>query len=359
MEKTRVIVSDVYVVDPATKEETRILGEMTFGRVDADKSFPQDTLISRRHFRLVPADDVVLIEDLGSTNRTKVNGKLLKASTLYKLRSRDLIEFGQQKLQIFIGGKIVGDATKLVSREKGHETEQSVVFERFVAEPGGAAGSAAERAQQAPGEGGIIRGVEGLDIQSESDRKLEAKKDEALIQGLVQKKNAAWYLQFGGSEFGPLSLKELKVVVTSKQFQGGVLFAFTEGLADWLPVDKLQRFLEETQPEFTATQRIGSGVPLAGTVTCHLRGGKVDRYPGKIDSVSLSELTITLRDPFLADGSLFEVEAKPEAASGIEPFRATVKLDKERSLRNTHTLIFIQATPRTKMSIERYVRSFG
>ena len=90
-----------------------------------------------------------------------------------------------------------------------------------------------------------------------------------------------------------------------------------------------------------------------------MRGGKQEKVPGKIEGISLSEITVTLRDPLLVESALFELEAQPEATSGIEDFRATVKLDKDRSVKNTHTLIFMQATPRTKMSIERYIRSKG
>jgi hypothetical protein len=55
--------------------------------------------------------------------------------------------------------------------------------------------------------------------------------------------------------------------------------------------------------------------------------------------------------------ALFELEAKPDERSGVEPFKATVKLDPSRSLKRTHTAVFVQASPRTKMNIERYLRS--
>ena len=353
MEKTQVIVSDIYVVNQATQEETRILGEMIFGRAEVDKNYPQDTLISRRHFRIRPTTEGVLIEDLGSTNRTKVNGKLLKASTLYKLKSRDQIEFGQQKLQIFIGGKILGEHTDLIGKDPSNENavEQSVVFERLCT------------GEKKAGDGRIRA------IQSNSDMVLEiggdeagagGKKDDAIIQSLVQKKNSAWYLQFAGSEFGPLSLKELKVVITSKQFQGGVLYAFTEGLADWLPVDKLQKFLEGPSAEFTATQRIGSGVPLAATVHCLLDRNNPDlKVSGTCETISLSELTVAFRKPLEVKAALFEIEVLPAPSSGIGKFSATVKLDRTRTQGASHTFLVMQAAPGTKMAIERYLRAKG
>jgi pSer/pThr/pTyr-binding forkhead associated (FHA) protein len=267
MDKTRVIVSNVHVVDTATKEETRILGEMVFGRADVDKNFPADSLISRRHFRFVPADDVVLIEDLGSTNRTRVNGKLLKPSTLYKLKSRDVIEFGQQKFQVFIDGKILEDATKVATLKEGQSKlpDRSMVFDRFTTSEGSAG----------------LAGLEGLELHNDADSIVTTDQDDVILQGLVEKKNSAWYLQFGGSEFGPLSLKELKTLVSSKQFQGGALFAFTEGLADWLPIEKLSRYIEEPSAEFTATQRISGGTALAGTVSCAYRQAKPESWKAR------------------------------------------------------------------------------
>ena len=355
MDKTQVIVSDIYVVDQLTKEETRIFGDMTFGRVEVDKNFPKDTLISRKHFRLRPTTEGVLIEDLGSTNRTKVNGKLLKANTLYKLRSRDVIEFGQQSMQIFIGGKIVGAAADLVSKDFANvdAVDQSLVFERLVSDKKKGDGRMAEIESNSE-----MVFNSGIDVDSDSDEGIASKKDDAIIQSLVQKKNTAWYLQFAGSEFGPLSLKELKVVLSSKQFQGGVLYAFTEGLADWLPVDKIQKFLDAPLPEFTATQRIGSGVALPATVHCYLDKNRERKITGSCQKVGLSEITVAIKGEF-KPLNLFEIEVLPVPSSGIGNFRATVKLDRSSESGGSHTLLFIQAAPGTKMEIERYLRSKG
>lgn len=354
MEKTQVIVSDVYVVNDATKEETRILGETVFGRADVDKNYPQDTRISRKHFRICPTSEGVLIEDLGSTNRTKVNGKLLKANAVYRLKSRDVIEFGQQKLQIFIGGKIVGEHTDLIGKDPSNENavEQSMVFERLCS-------------SEKKKDDGRISAIQSnsdmvLEIGTDQDKAIESKKDDAIIHSLVQKKNSAWYLQFAGSEFGPLSLKELKVVITSKQFQGGVLYAFTEGLADWLPVDKLQKFLEGPVAEYTATQRLGMGVGLAATVHCILDRNKPDvKVTGNCETITLSEMTVAFKKALDPKASLFEVEVLPAPSSAIGNFTATVKIDRSRTSGTTYTLLIMQAAPGTKMAIERYLRSKG
>jgi len=351
VEKTQVMVADVYVVDLATREETRVLGEMTFGRAEGDKLYPTDPQISRRHFRLIQAQGEVLVEDLGSTNRTKVNGGVLKPGLRYKLRSRDVVEFGKQKIQVFIGGALMADAKTLAGQPETaaepEQTERSMVFERFCSAdqiaPAGAY-------QDGPGvelevEGGVPPG--------------SSRTDDALVEQLVRKKNAAWYLLFEGSEFGPLSLKEMKVFLGSKQFQGGQLYAFTEGLADWLPAQRLQGLLELPGAEFTGTQQVGSWVPFAAVVHCLLEPATGRKLTGRCDSVSLSELTVKLPSALPEGLAMLEVEVLPEPETGIDPFRAVVKVDPTRSSAGAYTLLFVQAKPSTKIAIERYLRGQG
>ncbi len=342
MAGAQIIVSDVHLVNQATQEETRISGEMTFGRADVDKIYPRDTRISRRHFRIMVTSEDVLIEDLGSTNRTKVNGVPLKPKTLYKLKSRDLIEFGQQKVVIFIDGKIQADQAELVGEDPRADdaVERSLVFERVCV----------------PGGGEEIREI-NIDAKAAQDldsaQSRPAVNEEFILQGLVERKNAAWYLQFGGSEFGPLSFKELRVLSTTKQFQGGMLFAFTEGLAEWLPLERLQRFFENPVSEYTATQRVGSGTPLSGSVS-FLPERKVK---GNCEAISLSEITVRIPGAPEFKSAFSEIEVKP--ASGMEPFKAQVKVDPSRSSGTLYTLVITQASPSAKMAIERYLRSKG
>lgn len=344
MAGAQIIVSDVHLVNQATQEETRISGEMTFGRADVDKIYPQDTRISRRHFRIVVSADGVFIEDLGSTNRTKVNGVPLKPKTLYRLKSRDLIEFGQQKVMIFIDGKIQADQAELMSEipETDDAVERSLVFERVCL----------------PGGGEEIREM-NVDVTAVHDldsvQSGPALNEETILQGLVERKNAAWYLQFGGSEFGPLSFKELKVLSSTKQFEGGILFAFTEGLAEWLPVEKLQKFFESPVSEYTATQRIGGGTPFSGTVS-FLPDRKIS---GKCEAISLSEITVRIPNAPEFKSAFSEIEVKPASASGMEPFKAQIKIDPSRSSGTLFTLVITQASPSVKMAIERYLRAIG
>jgi pSer/pThr/pTyr-binding forkhead associated (FHA) protein len=73
-------------------------GETVVGRdVSCALRFNGDS-VSRRHMKLVRAGDEVLAEDLGSTNGTRLNGKILMART--SLKEGDAIELGGYLLEL-------------------------------------------------------------------------------------------------------------------------------------------------------------------------------------------------------------------------------------------------------------------
>jgi hypothetical protein len=342
-----------FLVDLSTKEEIRIKREMVFGRTDADKNYPMDMKASRRHFRLTLSVTSLVIEDLGSTNRTKVNGKLLKAGTQYRLSTKDIIEFGQQRLQVFYGTDSVNARTDLIPGVETEELVEKVVIPESVfmgnapleleLEPGNQPGQAEP----------IVLGSKGYDLQSQSDSLKGPSEEDAILEKLVQKKNAGWTLRLGKSDFGPLSFKELKAFVDVKRAQGGELLVFTDGLADWIPVEKIQKFLEKPMMERTATQAVGNGVQVKGKVTCFLENKKLEMT---LVSLSLSDLFVISKGPISQNG-LFEVTVQPEAVSKIAEFEATVKIDKVRSVGSRITLGMVKVNPKVKMEIERYIRS--
>ncbi|MBI5070983.1 MAG: DUF4388 domain-containing protein [Deltaproteobacteria bacterium] len=95
-------------------------GELTIGRVpEVDLSLP-DELTSRRHARIAWEGEVPVVEDLGSTNGTFVNGERVKRRRL------------QDGDRILIGGNILrlaselqpspGDATTMPGLERSTET---------------------------------------------------------------------------------------------------------------------------------------------------------------------------------------------------------------------------------------------
>jgi predicted component of type VI protein secretion system len=215
-----------YIVDQATKAEARILKETVFGRSGNDHNYPDDAKISRKHFKLIPtAEGGVLIEDLGATNHTKLNGVNLPPLNPQKLRSGDLIEFGKQKLRVFIPAD-----------------EKSLVF-------------------KSPGASRTGEIQLSSDALFEKAREAKAKsahvKDEGILRALVGRKNGSWYVQHDGSEHGPFLLAELREQLAGKRFQGGELLLFTEGLAEWMPIARLRPLIDEPEPQLSGIQRMG------------------------------------------------------------------------------------------------------
>jgi pSer/pThr/pTyr-binding forkhead associated (FHA) protein len=78
------------------------VGESIVGREGADVALPHPT-ISRRHARfIVSGGNYVTLEDLGSTNGTKVAGQPLPAGSQKALTNGQAIQFGSVKLTIQI-----------------------------------------------------------------------------------------------------------------------------------------------------------------------------------------------------------------------------------------------------------------
>ena len=70
-----------------------------FPDVDLDQDDPE-AKVSRRHARIQFLNNQYLIEDLGSTNGTRINGFQLTANQQYRLRDGDEIEFARLRTSI-------------------------------------------------------------------------------------------------------------------------------------------------------------------------------------------------------------------------------------------------------------------
>lgn len=76
---------------------------MLVGRADdANLCLPLES-ISRQHARLTPADDEVLVEDLGSANGTWINGKRISRG---QARHGDEIRFDKERFQLVVPGQV-------------------------------------------------------------------------------------------------------------------------------------------------------------------------------------------------------------------------------------------------------------
>jgi pSer/pThr/pTyr-binding forkhead associated (FHA) protein len=82
----------VFVEEGPLAGRTVDAGERTIGREGCDVLLP-DPEVSRRHARILVVDDVLAVEDLGSTNGTFVNGRMITGPT--PLQPGDRVAFGK------------------------------------------------------------------------------------------------------------------------------------------------------------------------------------------------------------------------------------------------------------------------
>ena len=82
---------------PLQGERFTVTLPCTIGRKDCDVVL-DDRLVSRRHAELKLVDNKLEIEDLASTNGTRVNGRQV---TRKRLIPNDLISIGPTSLRIF------------------------------------------------------------------------------------------------------------------------------------------------------------------------------------------------------------------------------------------------------------------
>jgi hypothetical protein len=76
-------------------------GIVSVGRGAENRIDLVDPRVSRRHARITKTDDGIVIEDLGSTNGTSVNGSAIEATRA--LAPGDLIEVGDTQLRVEVG----------------------------------------------------------------------------------------------------------------------------------------------------------------------------------------------------------------------------------------------------------------
>jgi hypothetical protein len=87
--------------------------EVLLGRDLVNDIAISDPEVSRRHARFLMQEDNVIIEDLGSTNGTFLNGQ--RISSPQQLRTGDVITFGENVVMVFEKSTYDPDATVVAS----------------------------------------------------------------------------------------------------------------------------------------------------------------------------------------------------------------------------------------------------
>jgi pSer/pThr/pTyr-binding forkhead associated (FHA) protein len=104
------------VVDPSGREQPIRPGTNVLGR-EGDVMLT-DSRISRRHAQIESFDDGMTLEDLGSTNGTKLNGAALTLGDKQPLRGGDTVSLGGYEVRISLPGDAGTNATGVIASNK-------------------------------------------------------------------------------------------------------------------------------------------------------------------------------------------------------------------------------------------------
>ncbi|MEK6578133.1 MAG: FHA domain-containing protein [Bdellovibrionota bacterium] len=92
--------SHYYLYDHRSKLFHELKNGFVVGRMEGDLKFPGDDLMSRSHFRFFITGNDLYIEDLRSTNQTRVNTVGIRSSFKRRIQLNDLIECGVQRFTL-------------------------------------------------------------------------------------------------------------------------------------------------------------------------------------------------------------------------------------------------------------------
>ncbi len=81
------------------RREIQIFDGMLFGRSAGAEKFPHDELMSGKHLLIHVQEGKTFIEDLDSTNGTKLNDRLILPRQLIQVSHGDIIKIGKQKFR--------------------------------------------------------------------------------------------------------------------------------------------------------------------------------------------------------------------------------------------------------------------
>ena len=104
------------LVDSSGREHPVRPGASAIGR-EADIQVV-DPRVSRRHAQVTSANDQIVVEDLGSTNGTSVNGQPLTAGEKRVIKNGDTVSLGGVELKLSMPGTASGNTTQVFTSNK-------------------------------------------------------------------------------------------------------------------------------------------------------------------------------------------------------------------------------------------------
>jgi hypothetical protein len=128
-DSTKILSSNVVLVQERTGRQIQLHDGFTVGRTEGNESFPKDGGLSRVHFKLSLYGTSLTIEDLKSTNGTRVNGQRIKAGEPVVLKLGDRIDAGGQVFHVREPGKTPA-AAYVPAQPKALQDQVSAAFWR-------------------------------------------------------------------------------------------------------------------------------------------------------------------------------------------------------------------------------------
>lgn len=88
-----------------SNKKIRIKGEMTIGRIDCDRTFPDDARMSRTHGTVRLQNETLTLEDLDSKNGILLNDELVPPHVQIPLKNGAKVVIGDQEFEVLIEGQ--------------------------------------------------------------------------------------------------------------------------------------------------------------------------------------------------------------------------------------------------------------
>jgi hypothetical protein len=189
------------------------------------------------------------------------------------------------------------------------------------------------------------------------------------VKGGRAPKSPTWYLQFEGSEFGPLTLREALLILKSGKLKG-VVRARKEGTSQWFLTDvipelapdpKAFRKMMEAKPHLGEDKRKNARAALLAEVHFSSGDGRGDPsvYSGICRDISVrGMLILTTRCPTSA-GAKVKLDVVPLKNQGLDSFVCMAEIVRILPEKNGFSVQFDKMPEAVLAALTKYVSGSG